>query len=376
MAQTVLHVISGLNDGGAEAVLNRLCMVSQDNFRHCVVSMLGMGKYGPVMRKQGISVHALNCGNFRSVMLAPFRLMRIIRTVNPDIVQTWMYHANLLGGLAAKCAGCAVVVWGIRHTRLDGDKRTTRMVSWLCARLSRKIPRAIVCCSDSAARIHVQYGYDAGKMTVIHNGYNLDMFTRSLDMRIRSRREFGVRDDQLLLGMVGRWNAEKDHANLLQALVLLRNSRPGFICLLVGPRMTMDNGDLVALIAREGLQDCVRLIGRRDDIPAIMNALDLHVLSSMGEAFPNVVAEAMACGTPCVVTDVGDAAVIVGNPDWVVPPRRPDLLAEAITRALISITIEGRDAVGRRCRERIVEKFDLARMAQSYKDLWTSIKAG
>jgi glycosyltransferase involved in cell wall biosynthesis len=140
---------------------------------------------------------------------------------------------------------------------------------------------------------------------------------------------------------------------------------------LAGTGCSDDNAALVAQIKDHGFQGAVRLLGRRGDIPAIMNALDLHVLSSRSEAFPNVVAEAMACGTPCVVTDVGDAALIVGNTGWVVPPRDPERLAEAIVEALRERTDAKQwQSRSRAARQRILNEFSLEDMVERYHRVW------
>lgn len=372
--KSILHIITGLNDGGAEAVLYRLCTAKQDNTTHHVISLMDLGKYGPLLQDHGITVQGLGSKKGVSATFHLFGLARIIRQSKPDVVQTWMYHANLIGGIAAKLARCKKIVWGIRHTNLEHNKKSTRLVSCLCARLSRQIPAAIVCCSDSAVETHKQYGYAANKLSVIYNGYNLDSFMPSEEYRRNVRQELGVAENDILLGMVGRWSPQKDHANLLASLAIVKNTVPSFKCLIIGPNNTPDNIELVALISQNNLKDQVHLLGRRTDIPAMMNALDLHILSSaFGEAFPNVVAEAMACGTPCVATNVGDAAMIVGNPDWVAPPKAPEKLAAYILKCLGDIKQQGREFIGTRCRQRIVDNFSLDRMVQSYQNLWNRL---
>ncbi len=178
-----------------------------------------------------------------------------------------------------------------------------------------------------------------------------------------------------VIGSVARWNPQKDHANLISALSLLARQGRDFRCILVGPGLERSNAELWTLIAESGLENKVVLLGPRYDIPAIMSAFDLLVLSSYTEAFPNVVAEAMACGTPCVVTDVGDAALIVGNTGWVSRPRDPHALALSIETALPAVQSAQREAISQACRQRIVETFGLERMALAYRSVWSNSPA-
>jgi glycosyltransferase involved in cell wall biosynthesis len=321
-----------------------------------------------------ILVFALDCRAGISALIKLPKLFRLIRVAKPQLVQCWMYHANLFGGLAAKAGGLGPIIWGIRHTSLESNKRATRLVSWMCAKLSLWIPKAIVCCSFSSSEVHQAYGYDVAKLKVICNGYDTSLFLPDRALREELRSELNLNNQQLVLGMVGRWNPQKDHDNLLCALSIIKKQGQDFVCLLIGPQMDRNNNELLSLIDSYHLQSQFKLLGSRSDIPSVMNGLDVHILSSaFGEAFPNVVAEAMACGTPCAVTDVGDAAMIVGNPEWVAPPKDPEHLANAIINILNALEREGRDAVGARCRKRIEENFSLSRMVDAYQVLWKRI---
>jgi len=216
-------------------------------------------------------------------------------------------------------------------------------------------------------------GYDSKKIAVIPNGYDTNQIQPDEKAGMLLRKSWGIEPNQVLLGMVGRWDPQKDHANLIAALSQLDSRKvQDWRCVLVGPDMTNANAALVALLDQRNLHDRFLLLGPSSDIPAVMNAFDLHVLSSAyGEAFPNVVAEAMACGTPCVVTDVGDAGLIVGPTGWVVPHSDSCALAGAVQEAIVEMTNtakwEKRKAV---CRLRICEKFSLERMLISYRKVW------
>lgn len=370
----IFHIITGLADGGAEAVLYRLCTHDAEN-RHVVVSMMDEGKYGPLLRAAGVAVHCLGMPRGRVTVRGLWRLWRLLRAERPTVVQTWMYHADLVGGVLARLAGVRAVCWGIRNSNLEPGKsrRATIWIARLDARLSRWVPAAIVCCAAQARDVHVRLGYAAEKFVIIPNGYDVGRFRPDAAARARLRAEWGVPDGVPLLGMVARFDPQKDHANLLAACARLQASGADFAAVLVGTGCDAGNAALVQQLAAAGLTQRVRLLGRRDDVPAVMAALDLHVLSSAyGEAFPNVLAEAMACGTPCVTTDVGDAAQIVGETGWVVPPRDAAALAEGIAAALKEWRERPDEWAARRCaaRERIVETFGLDRMVQAYRRVW------
>ena len=371
----VLHVITGLGQGGSEGVLFRLIAASPPDIEHVVVSLMGEAHFGPLLRQRGVTVFALEEPPGQLSLRGVLALHRLVAEIQPDVVQTWMYHADLVGGLVARWAGIRAVIWGIRNASLDPHKTSfsARAVARACALLSRILPSRIVCCSKEAANAHQRIGYQARKFSVIPNGYDLSRFAPDAEARSRLRQEWVIEQQEILLGMVARWDPLKDHATLLEALAMLMQQGAAFKCVLVGTGMTTANAHLNESLSRLGVRNTVLLAGPRDDIPAVMNAIDLHVLSSAGEAFPNVVAEAMACGTPCVVTDVGDAALIVGERGWVVPSRNPGALALGITEALEAMAATGPTALGEQCRARIKDNFSLDTMVHAYQSLWIDV---
>lgn len=372
---TVMHVISNLYDGGAEGALYRLCLHSP-GFKHVVVCMMDEGKYGPMLEAAGVDVHCLRMPQGKPTWRGVHHFWRLLRGLRPDVVQTWMYHADLMGGVMARLRGVRKIFWGIRHGNLTPGtvKGSTIKVAKLCSRLSTWIPTRIVSCSQQAMESHTVIGYDKSRMTVIPNGYELSRYAPDASARARLRAQWGVAENTFLLGMVARFNAQKDHANLISALQQLKQKGTAFHCVLVGTGMDSGNPDLQVLLKKYAVTDVVSLLGRRDDVPAVMNALDLHVLSSLGEAFPNVLAEAMACGTPCVTTDVGDAAYIVGETGWVVLPQNSAALADALLQArhVWEVSPDVWSSRGEASRKRIVENFSIERMAQAYAAVWTS----
>jgi glycosyltransferase involved in cell wall biosynthesis len=374
----ILHIITGLDRGGAEAVLFRLVTAAPANTEHTVVSLTEEGVYGPLLIKHGVTVHSLNLPRGRLKLGGLLQLWRLIKTIKPDAIQTWMYHADLVGGVMGRLAGVPAIYWSIHNSTLNRETSSwhTRFTARVCAWVSGWLPANITCCSERAAQVHEALGYRQGKIAVIPYGYDLTQFAPLPEARERLRREWGVPSEMPLLGMAARWDAQKDHANLFSALALLTKTGKDFRCVLAGSGMERTNPELVQLISRAGLEDRVLLLGPRSDVPEVMNALDLHVLSSSyGEAFPNVVAEAMACGTPCAVTDVGDSAMMVDSTGWVAPPRDAAALAERIEEALDMIQTPLREALSQACRQRIMERYGLEKMVATYRDLWAGNRA-
>lgn len=376
----IAHIITGLGQGGAESVLFRLATHAGQRDRHFVISLTDEGVYGSRLRAAGVPVHVLDMPRGRVTFDGVRALRRLLREEAPDAVQTWMYHADLIGGVVARLAGIRAVAWGIRNSgeHLSRSSRSARLVLRMCASLSGRVPAAIVCAARDAARRHEQLGYRADRMVVIPNGYDLSRYAPDAAAGARMREIWGVAPDVPLIGCVARWDPLKDHANLLGAVGhLVREHRDaGLRCVLVGRGMAPGNAELGALIDREGLRGRVLLAGPSDDVPAVMNSLDLHVLSSCAEGFPNVVAEAMACGTPCVVTDVGDASHIVGDTGRVVAAQDARALAEGIQAMLLRVAEVGRTAAGAPGRERVLANFDLERMVQAYGEVWRRISQG
>lgn len=376
----IVHIITGLNNGGTEAVLCRL--VSEDVHRgnqHTVISLTDRGMYAPRLERAGCTVHCLGMPRGRITLRGLTALYHHLKALQPDIVQTWMYHANLVGGLVARLAGARPIVWGIRQSNLDRDKNS-RLTLWVIragAWLSRCIPARIVCCSNHAVRLHTAIGFCAPRMTLIPNGLDLDRFDRNRNARDAMRRRLQLDGSKPVIGMVARFDPLKDHQNLLAALRIFQERQHPFTCLLAGEDMTPANAPLQAMLEQAGITDSVHLLGPQDNVPAIMNALDLHVLSSAGESFPNVLTEAMACGTPCVTTDVGDAGLIIGDQGWIVPPRCPLALANAIQAALAEYANQPCHWHRRQSasRARIEQHYALERMVAAYRALWGELQS-
>ncbi len=367
---TVLFVITGLGLGGAERMLLKLVSGLSDRFRPVVVSLEDtVGNIAGEFTRLGIPVHCLKMRGVASVPGGLVALTRLIREIRPDVVNTWLYHADLIGGLCARLAGCRAVSWNIRNGTLSPatSARTTRAVLWLNARLSSLIPAEILCCSEDARRIHVALGYDAGRIEVIPNGFDLAQFRPDPEAAAELRQALDIPPDAPLIGKIARFDPQKDHLTFVEAAALLHRSRPDTRFLLAGEDCDAGNAELNRWIAGHGLGAAFRLVGTRKDVARLTAALDIATSTSIyGEAFPNVLGEAMACAVPCVATDIGDAALIIGDTGRVVPSRRPDAVAAAWLD-LLSLPADRRRALGAAARERISAHFEIGAIRRRYE---------
>jgi glycosyltransferase involved in cell wall biosynthesis len=339
--------------------------------------MIDFGVYGERFREEGIEVHRLEMSRGLPSYSGFKKLWSLIRTTKPDVVQTWMYHSDLIGGAIARLGGYRNVVWGIVNFNLDPNvaSRSTRWTAKLCAYLSGIIPARIISCSKRAVTAHQQIGYAKKKFVTIPLGYDLAELYRDQVAADKLKELWKIPADAVLIGCVARWDRQKDHQNLLNAFAIICEQFPKIYCVLAGPQMDKQNTELESMIKKiNGENERIILAGRVDSIPNTMSVLDLHILPSLGEAFPNVVAEAMACETPCIVTDVGDAAIIVDNTGWVVQPGNTQALAKAIALALGEM--ENKESWKKRrieCRNRIYENYSMQRMIGSYYNLWAMV---
>ena len=377
----IVHLISGLGQGGAETVLTRL--VTHSSQENIVVSFGDEGTMGALLKQAGIAVHCLHMRAGSIGIGDLFRLVQLLKKLQPDVVQTWMYHADFFGGIAARLAGCRHIAWGIRNSgdSLKASSKTSYYLARVSAFFSRFIPQKIIVCGEKAAQVHAAWGYHRQKMQVIQNGYDLSKWQEDKEAAAALRQQWGIAADTPVLGFVARWNPLKDHASLIKAFAMVKKAYPEVALVLVGKGLDKDNQALQDLLQQERVQQDVLLLGMRSDVPAIMSALDIHVLSSIAEGFPNVVCESMACKTPNVVTDVGDAALIVGAYGWVAQPHNPTDLADKIKQALATLGKPHADTqqqqnfeqLQQQARQSVLERFSLPIMVQHYEQAWRSM---
>jgi glycosyltransferase involved in cell wall biosynthesis len=372
----ITHIITGLYTGGAEIMLLRLLEhTDRTQFEPEVIALTGAGPVAEKIRALGVPVRIMGMRRGIPDPAGMLRLANILRRSRPDVVQTWLYHADLIGGLAARLEGIRAIAWGIHNTDLDPtrSKRTTIATARFCARLSRTVPRQIVCVAESGKAVHAALGYDVSRFVLIPNGFDTERFRPDPSARAAVRAEFGIPTETPLLGLLARFDPQKDHENFVAAAAILAALGSPAHFLLAGGEVTPENRDLTAWIAATGLQERFHLLGPRDDVPRLLAALDVCALSSrFGEAFPLVIGEAMACGVPCAATDVGDSRVLIGDTGRIVPPADPEALARAC-HELLTLSHTERDALSAAARARITANYEIGAIAGKYAALYEAL---
>lgn len=373
----ILHVITGLQTGGAEMMLYKLLKEAGGEWEPMVVSLTGRGPIGEWIERLGVPVRCL--GMTRSVgdFWKALPLVGIARKFKPQLIQGWMYHGNL----AATAAGAGIwkrtpVIWSIRNslTGVENEKTLSKMVIGMSVRLSKR-PERIVYNSRAAAAQHEKRGFAESKTVVVPNGFDCQVFRPNEEARRKFRAEIGASDKEILVGLAGRLHPVKNHEGFLRAAGIAARKNSALRFLLVGRGTPERREALRKIIAEEGLGEKIRMIKERADMPDLTAALDIACSSSVSEGFSNTVGEAMSCAVPCVVTDVGDSAYLIGETGSVVAPNDAEAFAQALI-ALAGSSPERRRELGIAARRRIEVNFALSRVASEYKRIYENAIEG
>lgn len=341
-------------------------------------AVIALGHHGAVsdkIRALGIKVHSLEMtGSLPPSPAAIWRFLALVRDYKPQVIQGWMYHGNLMASLAGFFTFRRTpVIWNVRQclSGFNCEKRMTALVICLGAKLSR-LPRRIIYNSRVGARQHERLGYSAERTIIIPNGFDCERFRPAPGLRPVVRQRLGISKNSLLIGLIARYHPVKDHANFISAAAKLSSKQKDVHFVLAGADVNRDNHELKEMIDNANLWNRVHLLGEQENMAELIAALDLATSSSFSEAFPNVVGEAMACGVPCVVTDVGDSAHIVEGVGLAVPPKNSDALAAGWGR-MLALGQEQRKILGDAARQRIIKHYPLAGIAARYSQLYSDV---
>lgn len=370
----VCHVITDLDTGGAErTVVNLILGLDRREFDSDVVTLIKPGDMAQRLADANIPITSLGMQRGRPSIFGLAALVRHLRATRPAILQTWLYHADLVGTAASYFSRSNKLVWNLRCT--DMTRSTTEnSIRWpvrLLALLSGR-PDSVVVNSRQGARDHTALGYRPKKWVEIPNGVDLSQFRARRAERAGLRKRLGLDPSALVIGLIARFHPMKDVGTFLKAAAIFAKSQENARFVLCGYGFGPDNDELANIIDGLRLRDRTVLLGLRSNTEDIYPALDVLALSSIyGEGFPNVLCEAMACGVPCVATDIGDSAEIIGDCGVIVSPRDPAALALGWR----TVVEQGPEKLGERARDRVTARFGLEQMCAQYRSLYRSLAA-
>lgn len=372
----ILHVITGLDLGGAEkSLLKILSGLERDRFHSHVVSLTGRGVHGGAIEALGVPLTCLGLKGFKGILPCFFRLVKTIKRERPDIIHTWLYHADFLGFLAARFSGKIPVIWNIRCGKLEDSvsTRSTQAMSAILKRLSSK-PRMILFNSYSGMESHVHSGYKPTQVKIIQNGFDMSEWKPNPAARNAFRNKYGVRENEKLVGIVARYHKIKDHECFLRAAkLIISNNKFKIKLVMVGKDIDHENSELISIIDALGIKDYVLLLGPLGDLCNFMPVLDCLVLTSRSEGFPSVLAESLASGVPCVSTDVGDAKRICGEAGFVVNVGDYSAVAKKIEEVIRRSELIGGDAISLECRNQIKNNFSIDKTLRQHASMYEEI---
>lgn len=373
----ILHVITDLDTGGAEISLCRLLKrLDPDRFLCSVLSLKDRGTLGLDLEQMGIPVHTAGLSAGRLTLPHFGDLFRLVSSNRPDLVQGWMYHGNLAAWGLRWCRPLRkpALAWNIRGTIYDlrKEKPCTRQIIKIGAALSENSDR-IIYNSRLSSHQHERIGYLADRTVVIHNGFDTSVFKPDRRGGQWLRKKLELSRGAILIGHVARFHAKKDHNTFLAAARILSNQYHDVHFILVGRGIDSGNSTLQRMIMTHGLGNNIHLLGERSDTDRLNAVFDIATMSSSyGEGFPNAIGEAMACGVPCVASNLGAAQQLVGEAGRLIPPGNPVKLAFA-WHELIEMGPEARTKLGKRARRRIEVDFSIEAMVSKYENLYSGL---
>jgi glycosyltransferase involved in cell wall biosynthesis len=368
----ILHLITDLDRGGAEYCLKRL-VESMDarRFSSRIVSILPLGPLGQELKAEHIHVDTLNCATIADIPRAVWQLRKIILTTEPDVIQTWLYHADLLGTFASFLRKQGRLVWNVRNSDLSQEKRTDWQVLTSLLALTSGLPDCVVSNSMAGIECHIKRGYRTSQWSHIPNGWKVEDCVPTVERRRRQRHIYGLPADDALIGLVARRARQKDFGCFLSAVALLHNRCPGLKFVLIGKDVSEGKQEFKDALTNTGVRDRLIFLGEQANVASLLPALDAVTLTSAyGEGMPNSIGEAMAAGLPVVATDVGDVRRLVVDGNWIVTPKSPEELANAWI-ALAGLEPATREAIGERNRTWIKENYSVEHMREHYEALYT-----
>lgn len=367
----LVFIIISLDTGGAQSILIRLLrLINRDKFNITVISLTDKGELGAMVEELGFPLITIGMSRNIFNIFALIRLYKVVRELNPDVVHTWMYHSDFFGGLTAKLLDIKLIIWGIRSADFFSSEtpKSTKLIVRACAWLSNLVPNVIVYNSQKGLNFHNNLGYAPYKSMVIYNGVDINRFKPNKNSRSLLRNKLHIRNDKKIIGLIARYDGLKNHEGFIKMAAYINEVEKDCDFLMVGNNIK-GNEVLLSLVDDLNLNNNFHLVESVTDIEKVISGLDAIVITSVSEAFPNVLIESMACGVPCFSTNVGDVKYVIQNQDWIVPVGDMRQLA-GLCLNYLNLDNFSQSIIKKNIRLRACEKFDSTLMVQNYESIY------
>ncbi len=360
----LVHVITSMSRGGAQSMLVKLVKELKDTggFQQDIISLTSDCDYYDELAHLGVAVHIVKESN-HFMLIKGLRVL--LKSISPDILQSWMYHANFLSFFSGHPKNR--IIFNVRHSLHDirNEKPLTQAMIHIGKVLSKYI-YSTVYCSKVSLEQHTGIGYSEKLSVYIPNGFDINKYRPNKNYRDNVREELNLYTDTTVIGSIARYHPMKNHVGLIQDFARYSYDFPDSCLLLIGSNIDGENNDIISMINKLNISNKVKLYGNRKDINRLMASMDIFIIPSLwGEAFPNVLGEAMSCSVPCIVSNVGDSPYILGGHGIVIQSSIYDSLCK-----LSSLTKQERDALGSLSRQRIIDHFSLKSITEKYLDTY------
>lgn len=369
----VLHIITDLDVGGTEIVLlNLLRKQDKNKCQSVVLSIKSPGKIAEKIQECGVPVHSLYIDSKWRILKVLCGVIRVIRKEKPDIINTWLYHADFIGFIASKLCLKKNVIWNIRCSDIDQNK--LMLSTLITLKINSFLSRFVTCIivnSIKGKKWHSDRGFRPLSWEYIPNGYDINDWETSVEKRSEIRNELKLNDDSFVVGMVARYDHLKDHATFLKAMRLVISDLPNISVIMIGKDVDDNNVELSEIIRSLGLNESVILLGIKNKMIDYYACMDLLVMSSVTEGFPNVIGEAMSAGLPCISTNVGDASSLINDKHRIVAVRNHMEMGNKIIN-YIQLGKGERESISKASRHRVLENYSLDMMVTRYQQLYNS----
>ena len=379
----IVHIINSLKKGGAEGNLYRLCKVQKKKYKNkiniIIITLIDNGYYEYELKKKGIKILSLRINEENKIfdfIKKITKLRKYIKKINPDIIQSWMYHSNFLSIFIPK-KYYNRIFWNIRHSELNLtiSKKMTILLSIICGLFSRFVPKKIIYCSEKSIKFHENNQYYSKKKTrLIDNGYSDKTYYPSSNLRLNFRKKNKIKKTDIILGYAGRYAKQKNIESLLNAFSKIVKNYENAHLYMVGKEINLQNKELINIISGLNIKDKIVLLNEQKNLLEFYNGIDLLVLTSHSESFPNVIAEAMLCSTPVLASNAGCSKKIIDKYGFVLNKNDYLSITKGLKKSINILENKKRNwkFLKKNVRSQIKKKFSIEKMANSYSKNWIS----